>query len=163
VLLVVFQSPTTRTEITSSVVVSICFAQGFNMLCTIWRCGLVRIGLALLEEVCHCGCGLYDPLPRCLHRQQSSPSCLWTRGRTSAPPLPCLPRQCCHASAIRIMDWTSDSVSKPKLNIVLYKSCCGHGVHSNETQTKTPSNSHSEVPRQSLLPPHFWTLELCSL
>jgi hypothetical protein len=25
---------------------------------TIWRCGLVRVGEALLEEVYHCGCGL---------------------------------------------------------------------------------------------------------
>jgi hypothetical protein len=25
---------------------------------TIWKCDLVRIGMALLEEVCHCGSGL---------------------------------------------------------------------------------------------------------
>jgi hypothetical protein len=25
---------------------------------TIRRCGLIEISLALLEEVCHCGCGL---------------------------------------------------------------------------------------------------------
>ena len=34
---------------------------GLNMLnigsTTIRRCGLVRIGVALLEEVCHCGVG----------------------------------------------------------------------------------------------------------
>jgi hypothetical protein len=24
---------------------------------TIKRCGLVEVGVALLEEVCHCGCG----------------------------------------------------------------------------------------------------------
>jgi hypothetical protein len=24
---------------------------------TIRRCGFVRVGVALLEEVCHCGCG----------------------------------------------------------------------------------------------------------
>jgi hypothetical protein len=25
---------------------------------TIWRYGLVGVGVALLEEVCHCGCSL---------------------------------------------------------------------------------------------------------
>jgi hypothetical protein len=34
---------------------------GLNMLgpgsSTIWRYGLVGISVALLEEVCHCGCG----------------------------------------------------------------------------------------------------------
>jgi hypothetical protein len=25
---------------------------------TIWRCGLVGVVVALLEEVCHCGCEL---------------------------------------------------------------------------------------------------------
>ena len=33
---------------------------------TIWRYGLVGVGVALLEEVCHCGCRLYDPHPNCL-------------------------------------------------------------------------------------------------
>ena len=30
---------------------------------TIWRCGPVGVGVAFLEEVCHYGCGLWDPLP----------------------------------------------------------------------------------------------------
>ena len=25
------------------------------------RCGLFSVGVALLDEVCHCGCGLGDP------------------------------------------------------------------------------------------------------
>jgi hypothetical protein len=33
---------------------------------TIRRCGLVEEGMALLEEVCHCGGGLIDPPPSCL-------------------------------------------------------------------------------------------------
>ena len=33
---------------------------------TIRRCGLVGVGVALLEEVCHCGGGLCNPLPSCL-------------------------------------------------------------------------------------------------
>jgi hypothetical protein len=38
---------------------------GLNMLGpggdTIRRCGIVRVGMALLEEVCHCGGGQWDP------------------------------------------------------------------------------------------------------
>ena len=33
---------------------------------TIRKCGLVGVGIALLEEVCHCGGGLSDPSPSCL-------------------------------------------------------------------------------------------------
>jgi hypothetical protein len=32
--------------------------------------------------------------------------------------------------AIMIMDWTFQTVSQPQLNVVLYKSCLGHGVSS---------------------------------
>jgi hypothetical protein len=28
------------------------------------------------------------------------------------------------------MDWTSEAVSQPQFNVVLYKSCLGHGVSS---------------------------------
>ena len=28
---------------------------GLNMLGTIWRCGLVGVGVTFVEEVCHCG------------------------------------------------------------------------------------------------------------
>ena len=31
--------------------------------CTIRRCGLIRVGVPLLEEVCHCGGWLGDPSP----------------------------------------------------------------------------------------------------
>jgi hypothetical protein len=33
---------------------------------TIRRCGLVRVGVASLKEVCHCGHGLKDSHPSCL-------------------------------------------------------------------------------------------------
>ena len=33
---------------------------------TFRRCGLVGVGVALLELVCCCGCGLKYPLPSCL-------------------------------------------------------------------------------------------------
>jgi hypothetical protein len=42
-----------QTQVKPSVVVSICFAQGQR---TTRRHGLVGIGVALLEEVCHCEC-----------------------------------------------------------------------------------------------------------
>lgn len=34
-----------------------------HRVCTIRRCGLARVGMTLLEEVCHCGVGLRDPPP----------------------------------------------------------------------------------------------------
>jgi hypothetical protein len=34
--------------------------------------------------------------------------------------------------AMMIMDWTSEPVSQPPLNVVLYKSCLGHGVSSQQ-------------------------------
>ena len=48
---------------------TLCLLRGHHGLCgglnmlgpgsgTIKRCGLVGVGVTLLEEVCHCGCGL---------------------------------------------------------------------------------------------------------
>ena len=34
--------------------------------------------------------------------------------------------------AMMIMDWTSETVSQPQLNVVLYKSCLGYGVSSQQ-------------------------------
>ena len=40
----------------------ICVCGGLNMFGTgsgtIWRCGLVGVGVALMGEICHCGRGL---------------------------------------------------------------------------------------------------------
>ena len=63
---------------------------------TIRMCGLVGVGVALLEEVYHFG----DLPPSCL---VNSP--LWAAAGSivelSAPsPAPCLPRCCCHASRL---------------------------------------------------------------
>lgn len=42
--------------------------------------------------------------------------------------------------AMMIIDCTSETVSQPQLNVVLYKSCHGHmSLHRNETQTKMNS------------------------
>ena len=59
-----------------------------------WRYGLVRVGVALLEEVCHCGNRLQDPCPSCLEDEDVE---------LSAPPAPCLPG-CCHVPALMILD-----------------------------------------------------------
>jgi hypothetical protein len=79
---------------------------------TIWRCGLVVRGVALFEEVCHCGSGALRP-----HTYVQSGQCdsdpllgyLWKSVSFWMPvdqdvelsatsPAPCLPA-CCHASA----------------------------------------------------------------
>jgi hypothetical protein len=68
----------------------------------IWRCGLVRIGVALLEEVCHCGCGLkilvlaaWKPVFSCLPLDEDV--------ELSAPPAPYLPGHS-HDPALMIID-----------------------------------------------------------
>jgi hypothetical protein len=30
---------------------------------TVWRCGLLKVGVALLRDLSHHGCGLKDPCP----------------------------------------------------------------------------------------------------
>jgi hypothetical protein len=89
---------------------------------TVSRCGLVgRTGLetfllAAWKTVFSC-------LPLDQDVEFSTPS-----------PVPRLPGLC-HAPAL--MDWTSESVSQCHLNAVLFKSCLGHGVHSNGDRNKT--------------------------
>jgi hypothetical protein len=34
--------------------------------------------------------------------------------------------------AMMIMDWTSEPVSQPQLNVFLYKSCFGYGIPSQQ-------------------------------
>lgn len=84
-------------------------------------------GVALLEEVCHCGGGL-----RGLMYGQVTPSveslllaATDQYGELSTPfPAPCLPG-CCHAShhamlpIVMIMDYTSETVSQSQLKLSL--------------------------------------------
>jgi hypothetical protein len=97
---------------------------------TISRYGLAGVGVASLEDVCHCGRSLraqmIKPCPLC----QSFPAACQSRCRTLSPSpvlsaglLPMLP-------ALIIMDLTSEVVSQSQLNVFLYKTCCGHGVSS---------------------------------
>ena len=99
-----------------------------------WTCwsghGLVGVGLALLEEVHHIGGGLGDPPPSCLKIVFSGLP-LDQDVALSPPPVPCLPG-CCHASHHDDNELPSEPVSQPQLNVVLYKSCFGNGVSSQQ-------------------------------
>jgi hypothetical protein len=65
---------------------------------TISRCGLLRGGVALLEDICHCGGGHGDPPPSCLTDSVFSWFPLEQDAELSAPsPAPFLPGYC-HAS-----------------------------------------------------------------
>jgi hypothetical protein len=94
-----------------------------------WEMALLG-GVALLEEVWNYGRGLWDPPPSCL---KTVFSCLPLKQgvELSAPPVPCLPGHS-HAPALIIMDITSEPVSQLQLIVVLYKSCFGHGVSSQQ-------------------------------
>ena len=77
---------------------------GLNMLGpgsgTTRRSGLVEVGVALLEEVSHCGRGLQDTHPSSLEAS----ILLFTFEQDvelSTPLTPCLPR-CCHAPTLVI-------------------------------------------------------------
>jgi hypothetical protein len=90
---------------------------------TFRRCNLVEGGVALLEEVCHFGGGLWNPSPTCLKsRCRLLKRLLQEHICLGAVMLPTL----------MIMDWTSEPVSRPQLNVCLYKSCLSHGISSQQ-------------------------------
>lgn len=65
--------------------------------------------------------------------------------------MPCLPG-CCHASStVVIMHWTSEPVSHPQWNVVIYKSCLSHCVSLQQWNPKTLPNSYIYV----LIPSHM--------
>lgn len=105
-----------------------------------WEVSLLG-GVALLEKACHCGGGA---LRSHIYAEVCPVWCspfswlpLDQDVELSDPPAPCLPR-CCHALTMMIMDWTSETVSQPQLNVVLIRvalvKVC---LHSNRTLTKT--------------------------
>ena len=102
--------------------VCICLAQGVALLG----------GMALLELVCHCGCGLMALIlaawKSVFHWLTSDEDV-----DLSALPVPCLPR-CCHASTLMITHWTSEPVSQLQLNVVLIRvALVMVSVHSSKT------------------------------
>jgi hypothetical protein len=87
---------------------------------TIRKCGLIEGGVALLEEVCHCGVG-FEVL--CLSPAQGRRVFRWPSDqdvKLSVPsPAPCQPARCyvsCHDdNGLR----SSETVTQPQLNVVL--------------------------------------------
>ena len=109
-----------------SVVVYICLSQGVALFG----------GVALMEEVCHHGCGLWLP-SSCLRILVSSSLPSEQGVELSAPPAPWL-SGCCHALILMIMDWTSNPVSQHQLNAVLIRvAMVMVSVYSSKTLTKT--------------------------
>ena len=72
----------------------------------VWRIGLVGVGFKTLVLAA------WKPVSSCLPLEQDV--------GLSAPSTPCLPGHC-HAPALMIMDWTSELVSQPQLNVVLIR------------------------------------------
>jgi hypothetical protein len=60
----------------------------------------------------------------------------------AALPVPCLPG-CCHAPTLMIMDWTSEPVSQPQLNVVSIRlALVMVSVHSSKTLTMAGAMAH---------------------
>ena len=82
--------------------VMVCICLEWNvMVCILLAQGVAGLeGVALLEQVCHCGHGLYDPIPSYL---EVSSLLADEDVEFSASPTPSLPGHC-HAPALMIID-----------------------------------------------------------
>jgi hypothetical protein len=80
---------------------------------SIRRCGLVGVGVALLDKLFHCRGGIWDSLPSCLEKSLPMES-FRSRCRIIS--------SSSTMSALKIMDWASEPVSQPQLKVVSYKS-----------------------------------------
>jgi hypothetical protein len=76
-----------------------CMATGIN---TISRCGLVRVGVALVEKVCHCGEWALRSLI-CLGYAQCDSLSLRPVEKSVLSPGSCWPA-CCHVPYHMVMD-----------------------------------------------------------
>ena len=90
------------------------------------RSSLVGEGVALMEEVCLCGSGFWDPLSSCL-RTVYSWLPLYEDAKLSVSPMPWL-LECSMLPTLMIMDLSPEPVSQSQLNAILYKRCLGHGI-----------------------------------
>ena len=114
-----------------------------------WRgCDFVGGGMALLEEVCHIQVGFEVFCAQAMSLYKRSrhlhvikpevsgpygtqfPAAYRSRGRTFSSFSRTM--SACMSAAMMIMDQTSETVSQLQLNVFLYKSCCGHGVSSQQ-------------------------------
>jgi hypothetical protein len=109
------------------------YCGGLNMLGpgsgTIRRCGLVGVSVVLLEKVCHCGSGQWDPPPN--HLGVSILAAFRWRCRTLSysctRPAWTLPYSHLDDNGLNL--WTC----KPApITCYPYKSCFGHGVYSQQ-------------------------------
>jgi hypothetical protein len=125
---------------------------------TIRRCGLVKVGVALLEEVCHCGGGFWGLI--CLscaqhgiavsswQPEEDYPLLLPVDQDVEllAPPTPCLPAHC-HASH-HDNSGLNLRTCEPAPIVCLYKSCLGHDVSSQQWNPKRVGNVVKRRPLQ---------------
>jgi hypothetical protein len=111
--------------------------------------GLIGVGVSLLEEVCYVWVD-YKTLP--LTTWESVFSCLPLDKdvELSAPAAPHLPGYY-HTPILMIMDWTSESVSQPQLNLVLIRvALVMVPVHSSKTQMKTEIKQELKILKAGL-------------
>jgi len=111
---------------------------------SVWRCGLVggsvSVGMGFKTLVLAAWKPVFC-LPSVGDVELSAP-----------PPTPCLPG-CCHVPTLMIMDWASEPVSQPQLNVVLYRvALVMVSVHSNANRKINPFWLHS---------PHLQSLSYC--
>ena len=86
---------------------------------TIWRCGLIGVGVPCWRKCVTVGVGFKTfLLAACKTVLSYLP--LDQDVELLVPSMPCL-NLCCHVSAFMIMYWTSEPISQPQLNVVLLK------------------------------------------
>lgn len=101
---------------------------------TTMGCGLVEGGVALMEEVCHCGEGLWGLLCSSSAQHGIAVSSLLPMDqdvKLSTPSAPCLVHDAMFPINM-ITDWTYETVSHSQVNGLPYNSCLGHGVSSEQ-------------------------------
>ena len=92
-------------------------------------CGL-GVGVVLLKKVCHCeaetGALRFQKL-KAVFPMPVDPDV----ELSATSPAPCLPTYH-HAPHHDNNGLSSETISQPQFNVFLYKSCCGHGVSSQQ-------------------------------
>jgi hypothetical protein len=104
---------------------------------TLRRCGLVGVGLALLEEESWWGWALrsYAQAQPSVKREPPSWLPSYQDVELLAPPAPCLP-VCCHASHYYDNGLNLWNCKIHRLNVFLYKNCLSHDVSSQQLKPK---------------------------
>lgn len=99
---------------------------------TIWRYGLVGVGMALLEEVHHNGEGLRSQVFKPGLVLHLLPDACWSGCRILSS-FSCTMTACTLPCFLKVItDQTSEAVSHPQLNVFLHKSYHDHSVSSQQ-------------------------------